>query len=586
MKYTLTLILFFVIAGSSVCFSQGKGFTAPPGELLQNNKEEVFIHYNAAFLLAGETLYYKFYCLDEETGKLKNLSKIGYLELTGEDGKQVFLHKVALDNGSGYGDFLIPSTVPSGSYKLLGYTRWMQNAGKEHFFRGDLVIVNPYMEDQSRIEKVGEDAQDGTAGVTVESPSEEEVESSNSAYSFSTNGNSFKKREKIELSIDKLNNSSAPGNLSISVKKIEVFRSPQVLNSTNYKSIYKAGNWDSGTRVTLPDLRGQVISGKLVGENETVEAGGRSVVFSIPGKPFFVRIAKTAADGTFLFNLETRDFGSQAYLQVLGENKEKFQIILDEVPQVARENLEYQKFTVTPSMVELIRQRSIYNQVENSYTVVKQDSVLPKSNFVPFYGSSPEYYDLDAYTRFPTLQETFLEIIQLARIRKNRDGTSQLELASGAGAPGSKPLLVVDGLIVQDHEDFVYYDAGKVKSIGIERGEYFLGPEVFNGLIVVETIIGNFFTSINRPYIKTEDLHNLQLKKQYFQPQYNSQKDRESRVPDYRLQLLWQPVVEVEGSSSKIEFYTSDVPGNYEINLQGFTDEGEPVSLKKIISVE
>ena len=578
--------MFYIISGLATCLGQSGEFPAPPGDLVLNNKEEVFIHYNSTFLLAGESLYYKFYCLDPDTGKLKDLSKVGYLELTGEDGSRVFLHKISLENGSGYGDFLIPSTVPSGSYKILGYTRWMKNAGKDHFFKGDLVVVNPYMEDQSRIIKVEDSNQASTISVSQQDPSEERNINSNNNYSLNTNGESFGKRERVRIAINKLNNGSVPGNFSLSVKRAEEFEIPQVLQATTYRSLYQSSNWNSGSNVILPDLRGQVITGKLKGIDGVVDTGGRSVVFSLPGKPFFIRIAKTAADGSFLFNVETRNFGSTAYLQVLGKEKDKFEIILDEVPMIQKENLEFEKFRVTPSIVDHIRERSIYNQVENSYKAVKQDSIIPEGPSVPFYGSLPEMYDLDAYTRFPTLQETFLEIIQLARISRNRDGTSQFEMVSGTGASGLKSLLIVDGLIVQDHENFVDFDARRIKSIGLQRKEYYLGPEVFKGLIAVETINGEFLSSLNRNFIKSEDFQNFQFKKEYFQPPYQSAEDRNSRVPDYRLQLLWKPVVEVKDSKTEIEFYTSDVPGKYEIILEGFTENGDAVSLKKVINVE
>lgn len=579
MKHTLILILFYIIS-FSYASGQEKNFAGLPGDLLLKNKEEVFIHYNSTYLLAGESLFYKFYCVDPDTGKPKDLSKVGYIELTGHDGNRVFLQKVALENGSGYGDFLIPSTIPSGTYKLIGYTRWMLNAGKDYFFKGDVVIINPYLVDQRNILQAEHNADNLILKRDI---SANNIISNNNLYSLSTTSDVYGKREKVNIQLKKLNRGPAKGNLSLSVKKMEEYETPIAVTAASYKNHYPAESWDAGSSLILPDLRGQVVSGKVVGAANGIDAGGRSLIFSIPGKPFFQRIAKTAQDGSFLFNMDARNFGSRAYLQVLGEDNEKFDIIIDEVHSIEKENLNFNKFRVTPLMADLIRQRSIYNQVENSYTAVKQDSIMPEIPSMPFYGTLPELYDLDEFTRFPTLQETFVEIIQMARIRRNSDGTSQFELIS-QGDLGIVPLLIVDGIIVQDHEDLVHYDARRIKSIGLQRDEYYLGPEVFKGLIVMETINGDFFTSLNRSYIKIKDILNVQPKKEYFQPEYNN--DKNSRIPDYRIQLLWQPVVKIENSTLEIEFFTSDIPGNYEISLEGFTENGEAVSLKKVMQVK
>lgn len=581
MKNTLLLFLFCITVGILPGSGQDKTNNGIPDDLLLQNKEEVFINYNSSFLLAGETLYYKFYSLDPETGKSQTISKIGYIELTGEDGKRIFLQKVALEKGNGYGDFLIPSTVPSGTYKLTGYTKWMLNAGLDHYFEGDVVIINPYLEDQSNIQLAEEAPQDNMS--LGKDPIKNNTVINNNLYSLGTNANNYGKREEVVIEIAKLNAGIAKGNFSLSVKKLEEYETPKSSTASNFKDQYQGENWVANSNVILPDLRGEVVSGKIIEKGSTKGVGGRSLVYSIPGKSFFIRITKTSPDGSFLFNRDSRNYGSTAYLQVLGGDSENFDIILDEVQSTEKKDLEFIKFRVTPSMADLIRQRSIYNQVENSYAAVKQDSILPGENSLPFYGTLPELYNLDDFTRFPTLRETFIEIIQMSRIRRNRDGTSRFELIS-KGDLGIEPLLIVDGIIVQNHEDLVHYDARKIKSIGLQRDEYYLGPESFKGLIVFETVNGDFVSSLNRPYIHTADVQNVQPEKEYFHPQYESEKN--SRIPDYRLQLLWQPVVKIEGSSREIRFFTSDVPGNYEIRLEGFTDNGEAVSLRKVISVQ
>jgi len=94
--------------------------------------ESVFIHFNSSVLLVGEYLYYKLYCLNTDKDQFSSLSKLGYVEMISQTGEVVFKHKIVLKDGLGYGDFFIPTTVNSGSFKLIGYTNWMRNLSLIH----------------------------------------------------------------------------------------------------------------------------------------------------------------------------------------------------------------------------------------------------------------------------------------------------------------------------------------------------------------------------------------------------------------------------------------------------------------------
>ncbi|HBY66699.1 MAG TPA: hypothetical protein DEG69_02310, partial [Flavobacteriaceae bacterium] len=153
--------------------------------------------------------------------------------------------------------------------------------------------------------------------------------------------------------------------------------------------------------------------------------------------------------------------------------------------------------------------------------------------------------------------------------------------------PTNQPaLLLMDGLFVQDHENLVNYNSNKVKSISIVQDKYYFGSQIFQGIVFVETIDGDFYENISRDYIKKIDIQPAQRKKQYFNQIYTDRNDETSQIPDYRRQLLWLPELKVEGESKEFTFYTSDLPGVFEINLQGFTKEGKPVSIKEIFTVE
>lgn len=303
---------------------------------------------------------------------------------------------------------------------------------------------------------------------------------------------------------------------------------------------------------------------------------------SIPGENFFLRIVNTKENGHFLFNLSTPS-NSNAYLQILGDDKDEFGIEIDNAPSIDHSQLQFEDFFITREMENFIQRRSIYNQIENSYFEVKQDSVFPVSEELPFFGTITESYNLDDFTRFPTLRETFVEIINFARVGRDKSGKPVLELTL-LNLPGSqtglKPLVIVDGLLVQDHEDIINYDARKIQSIGLLREKYFLGTQIYQGIFFIETIGGDFFNEINKKFLHKTELIIPPPAKTFFFPTYQMAASN-NRIPDLRTQLYWKPSVKLNSGKTSVEFYTSDIEGNYEIVINGFTGNGDPIHLVK-----
>ena len=94
--------------------------------------------------LSGETLLYKLFCLNKTTNSTSSYSKIAYIELVDSNKKSIFTHKLFLENGTGNGDYFIPTTLESGNYKLIGYTNWMLNKSNPDYLNIDIYIINPY----------------------------------------------------------------------------------------------------------------------------------------------------------------------------------------------------------------------------------------------------------------------------------------------------------------------------------------------------------------------------------------------------------------------------------------------------------
>lgn len=589
MKKYIFLLLILFTGSSALMYGQ----TAIKNNTILNQikstpQEKIFVHYNTSLLFAGEYLYYKIYTFISDTNKLSGLSKIAYVELVGENGNRVFRQKISLKNGLGQGDFFIPTSVPSGNYKLLAYTQWMLNEGIKNSFRGNVVVINPYQGNQ--------------AGLSSTSGNESKPASENNTQNYASSDHeflkleisddTFEKREQVDINLKSLQGRDAFGNYSLSVRRISDIENPVKYSAQNYTSLYqnqKGNSIREGDSIYLPELRGDLIIGKLnlQGEKENLVTADQNIAFSIP-EDNIIRIVSTDESGNFRFSIANEYFGTHALVQVLGENSSNYGIKLDEGPHLNYSALKFEPFNLMPNMKETILERSIHNQVQNSYFEVKSDTIKLPLPPKPFYGDLLITYDLEKFDRFKTLRTTFIEIIKSAWIKRNDEGELVFEVKDYQTNNGfnAKTMLLVDGLLVQDHGDLVDYNAYKVDNVGVVRNVYHYGPKTFQGIVTIETNEDNFYKTYRSGAIEKVTLNPPEPTKNYYHQSYGPGENFKTHIPDFRSQLLWQPHINLKTEELTFEFYTSDVPGDYEIVLEGFTTNGKPVSIKKVIRVE
>jgi hypothetical protein len=144
------------------------------------------------------------------------------------------------------------------------------------------------------------------------------------------------------------------------------------------------------------------------------------------------------------------------------------------------------------------------------------------------------------------------------------------------------PIILIDGFIVQNHNELIDLNPNKVKTISIARNVYQLNSKIYQGVISVKTFKKDYIPIKDSNLLKVNYKKPLVLKK-YFSQSYKNNEDL-NRIPDYRTQLLWNP--DIDAKSKDITFYTSDVTGDFEIDIQGFANDGKPITIKKYFSVK
>lgn len=526
-------------------------------------QEKMYVHTNSNFFLTGEQILYKMYCLNNTSNELSTLSKIGYIELIDSNNKSIYKQKVTLKNGEGTGDVFLNSSLKSGTYKLISYTQWMRNT--QTFFEETIFIINPFSEKIMSSDSLKKNDFNPIKTKTT------------NLVSINLDKKEYAKREKVVVDFQNL----ISRNLSISVRKKEANfiasknNIVQFFNQKNESNARSQGNY-------LPELRGALFQGKVTSKNsENLE--NLKIGISFIGNPKITKMATTNKKGEFYFTVNKPYQAENVILEVFKPNKEDYELSLIEETELEKKFKDFTQLFLTEDLRTLIKEKSLQTQIENAYNQVKNATFYEtyQNKLIFDDNVNKVIYTLDDYTRFKTVKEVAIEILQDVWItEKDEEYAFHMRDINLESDKDLETLLIVDGFIVQNHGDFIFYDALKIKSIEVVQEKYYFGAKVYQGIINIHT-----FNDAYKPTVNSKNKFSL-LKsipqKKYFSPDYDSVKN--DRIPDMRTQLYWN--ANLKNTSTEISFYTSDIPGTYEIILEGITSNGKPIFERTSFSVK
>lgn len=531
--------------------------------------ETIFMHTNTSTFVTGESLLYKIYCLNANTLKLSEISKIAYVEIINEKGESLIRNKIALKNGIGTNEIFLNTTFNTGTYRLVAYTNWMLNNSKSKYFETNITIINPFTSNGIKL---------NNENLTTNNNNETEIKE-NIDVALNPSKKSFTKRDKVVVNIDFKSDKFKNGNYSVSVRKIDNLTT----NRTNSIYYFKENNIDKfvTSNTFLPELRGELISGKIIANNENKLVSGKDIAMSFTGEPFDLKIVKTNENGAFYFNLNEDFRKSEALIQILESNLNDYQIIFDQ--PIKFEKSSSQDLSFSSKSIKDIEDRLVASQIVNAYKTA-DTSLENNKKFIPFYYKYAKDYILDNYKRFPSFKETIIEIIpELFFREKDNSYTLHLRDYVTNGESFGKPLVMVDGLLLQDVNELFDYNTNNIYKISTINKPYSYGSKIFSGVVSIITFNKEYESKSNK--IKPITLERCDAEKDFTSVIYEADNDYD-RIPDYRYQIAWETNLSLKNNTNSIEFYTSDISGKFEICLEGFSSNGEPLSIKKYFTVD
>lgn len=338
----------------------------------------------------------------------------------------------------------------------------------------------------------------------------------------------------------------------------------------------------------IPEYRGHLIRAKVLGQDRK-PAAGIATYLSSPGKIIQLYTGRSNSNGDVQF--EMKDFFGPRKIFVTANTSQ------DTTVKISIENPFSQDFTarafpplkLDEGMAQKLERRSVAMQVQDIYYgdhAVKYDS--SRADSTAFYGTASETYYLDDYTRFPVMEEVMREYVPGVMVRKRRDGFHFIVLDNVRKSVfRDNPLVILDGVPIFDIDDIMEFDPLKVKKLEVVTSRYFLGPIVFPGVVSYSTYNGDLGGFQVDPRSITLDYEGLQRERVFYAPVYENEKQRQSRMPDRRNLLWWEPSVKIdENGKALLEFYTSDLTGQYTIFVEGITSEGYAGSAMSTFTVK
>jgi hypothetical protein len=359
-------------------------------------------------------------------------------------------------------------------------------------------------------------------------------------------------------------------------------------NWINWKTILSGGPPQNKYQFEKDD---HFLTGKLLPIDQQESDSAEFILLCAPGKQADFQSAKTDIEGNFTFNIHiNEDLKNLIIMSDDTGNKRKISI----ESSFSDKYLHSEVFidSVKKPVPAYISDWSVNYQVRKIYGVSAAGSLL-KPVFPPmkpqrFYGKPDIELIMADYISLPRMEEVFFELLPHVSLKKrNSNYIVTISDRVDDNQYVLSPCLLIDGVIIKDPSMIVDLDPEIVEKIDVIKEKYVVADYSFSGIVNIITKSGDFSCVPLPDYMITLPYRVIDPLKSFYAPDYSSEVMKENPVPDFRNTLYWNPsVIPDKEGKIRIKFWTSDIVSDYEINIQGITLEGKPISAKKLIRVE
>ena len=502
------------------------GFSAAAGLV-----ERTYVCTDRHSYVAGEDVFCSVFCFDGGSGSLSDFSSVAYVELISPEGSAVRV-KMALQDGRGAGRLRLPSTLPTGNYRLIAYTALNRNEEDMDYFRGSRVISVYNTLSASRQDSVVPDGDAATAA----------VEGKDRPYGTAAPAGLVMEQRGDSLFLRNSGTECLDFCLSLSIS--DALPDPE---GPGLADFLEARSGDRTTlrtdaKLSIPEYEGEIVSIRVPAMYSGVTAvlsgpGLRNDIYSSTvdstGLVSFYT-GNIYGDRDLVFELNSRDVNDDFSLEVLSPFASP-ELDRDGVPELH----------LNGSVAEDLKRRSVAMQISRHFGIDEYMDSLQLRPDLLFKGGAMTVYEMDDYTRFPTMRETIVEYVREVHIRR-QDGEPVLKVVPGksfesySSMLGGNALVLVDGVPVSEHGRVLDLNPALLRRICIYPYDVSTGSCIYSGVVNFISFRGDMAGLQFPGRVRILDFHGVTF------PVTVGAAEEDSLSPDYRYTRIWQPLLHLE----------------------------------------
>jgi len=404
-----------------------------------------------------------------------------------------------------------------------------------------------------------------------------------------------------DLLVSAVNLFTLPARENIRAEDLQITGLPEVNNKTgicsvndqlifvqNAPGLFRSNNRQQ-TQVYLPEPDGHIISGVISNTISNEPLRKENIVLSFVGKVALCNFTKTDEEGRFVF-VTLEDGVREIVIQPLSPDLDDYYVELDNPFPETFSNTFPPAFSIDTGMLKLITRAVISMQVKMIYDPLmpEKPDALKKIPPNDFYGLPDNTTKMSTYIQLTSIREAIKEIVPGA-VTTSRKGKTIINTIykQNDQIEVMDPLVIVDGVPVLNHEKVLNIKGDKIEKIDVLSNEYYISDIALGGVIDITTYDGDLSViEFDKPVFRQE-FEAPQPDYGFTWPDYSDASRKESRIPDYRNTLYWNPDVRTDvNGRAELEFYTSDEAGDYILLVEGYTSDGHRGSATLLFSVK
>ncbi|MEL6252979.1 MAG: hypothetical protein AAFR87_13275 [Bacteroidota bacterium] len=552
-----------------------------PAQNYLSTPEYLYAQFDKEFYVAGEDMWFSVYFANPGVRQ----SEIVYAELYSPDSKEISRHMLKVEGNRAYGDFILPANIKTGYYTFRAYTRWNLNFSPQQVFTKEIAIYNA----------------EASSSRLAELPTPEYSPANSENLRITLAKSSVKPREKISIKVSAL--AQGMGNASISITDLRYLTDDsksslkRYLNEINSQT---APSLSSGQQVVEPEK--SLEKTFMLRHPDTEEYVNSNFVMGFV-KQTQQKLIRVAENGIVDFPLDA--YYDSTVVQIFDANP--FQASY--IPLVAPVNKELAITppavnSKTPPITDAVRfyiqeyqKRFQIGKLFGNLDLIRAKQVeLAERQFRP-----TNTYRVDDFISLSGMEEFIKQAVPPVNVKDFKiKGTKvkkpgfklyipHKEVNTNNKVVKKRPLLLVNDYFTYDSDAVLGLDWSNIETIevfnSVDNLPMQFGPIGEFGVIAFNTRDGKTPDNI------TATGNNLMIPG-FYRPRlvnsmdYSSRTYMNSKIPDFRPMIYWNPLVPLNGGSeTELQFSVGDQTGLYLIRVEGFLDSGAYVSGEAILNI-